>query len=206
MRKPKIREIREAVTALITGPYTAKFPFGPPLLQESFRGKPEYHEEVCIGCGACSEVCPAHAIEVKTVMKDGVPFRRLTVNLGICVYCGTCVEKCTTIEGITQTSEFDLASLNPEDLTEIIEKELAECEICGSAFATKDHLAWIYRRIGSLAAANWTLLLVGEESLESNGRSYSRSGEKIMRRDHMRILCPECRKSVILSEEWGNYE
>ncbi len=206
MRKPKIREIREAVTALIKGPYTEKFPFGPPLIQEAFRGKPEYHEADCIGCAACSEVCPSHAIEVTQIIKNGKPYRKLAVNLGVCVYCGVCVEKCTTEKGITQSREYDVASLNPEDLVESVEKELVECEICGQAFATKDHLIWIYEKIGALAAANWTLSLVAEENLGIIGGTAHHGDHKILRQDHMRILCPECRKNVILAEEWGKYE
>ena len=64
MKKPKLRELKEAVTALWKGPYTIDIPKSPPPVAAEFRGKPEYQKEYCIGCGACSEVCPANAIEI----------------------------------------------------------------------------------------------------------------------------------------------
>ena len=62
MRKPKLRELKEAVRAVIFGPYTSKFPFVPHTPPDGFRGKPEFDEEGCIGCAACAEVCPAVAL------------------------------------------------------------------------------------------------------------------------------------------------
>ena len=64
MRKPKLRELKEAITAVVKGPYTSTFPFTPLEPAEAFRGQPEYHEEDCIGCGACAEVCPARTIDI----------------------------------------------------------------------------------------------------------------------------------------------
>ncbi len=40
IRKPKLRELKEAVTALIMGPYTSKFPKVMPVMPEHFRGTP----------------------------------------------------------------------------------------------------------------------------------------------------------------------
>jgi len=206
MKKPKLRELKEAISALVTGPYTADFPFGPPIIADEFRGKPTYQKDECIGCGACSEVCPANAIEITTEHNDGKIYRVLTVHLDNCVYCGTCVEKCTTKKGIVQSREFDLATFNREDLVERIEKEMVVCEMCGLPFATKDHLRWIYYRLGPLAAGNWTILLAGNEELNIPEHPAARDTRKIGRYDNARILCPECRRTVILSEEWGVFE
>jgi len=43
MRTPKLRELREAVRALIHGPYTARFPAEPTPLPEAFRGCPRFN-------------------------------------------------------------------------------------------------------------------------------------------------------------------
>lgn len=40
----------------------------------------------CVGCGACTSVCPVSALEVK----DGV----CTVNADACVECGSCTGTC----------------------------------------------------------------------------------------------------------------
>ena len=64
MRKPKLRELKEAVRAAFSGRFTTKYPFEPHTPPDGFRGKPEFDEDECIGCGACAEVCPALAIKV----------------------------------------------------------------------------------------------------------------------------------------------
>ena len=207
MKKPKLRELKEAITALWEGPYTADFPKCPPTIAVEFRGKPEYQKEDCIGCGACSEVCPANAIEMTEEPRDDKIYRVLTIHLDNCVYCGICEEKCTTEKGIIQNREFELAVFDRADAVEKIEKEMVVCEICGKPFATKDHLKWIYHRLGSRVAANWTMMLIGLGELGVVEPSAGRDkGRKIGRHDNARILCPECRRNVILSEEWGPFE
>ena len=47
--KPKIREIIEAVKALIKGPYTSRFPKVGHEPYPSFRGQPKYNDEKCVG-------------------------------------------------------------------------------------------------------------------------------------------------------------
>ena len=41
MKYPKIRELKEAVTSLLTPAYTSSFPHKPHTPFENFRGKPE---------------------------------------------------------------------------------------------------------------------------------------------------------------------
>ena len=62
MKKPKLRELKEAITALVKGPYTSKFPKVAPTVPEHFRGTPTYVPDECVGCGSCGQVCPAGAI------------------------------------------------------------------------------------------------------------------------------------------------
>ena len=79
MRYPKLRELKEAIKALIVGPYTSKFPKEPSLPFPRFRGKPQYYKDDCVGCGACAEVCPSQTIEVTEDMRQKV--RKLTLRL-----------------------------------------------------------------------------------------------------------------------------
>ena len=85
-----------------------------------------------------------------------------------------------------------------------VEKELAVCEVCGDVVGTKDHLSWIYKRLGSLAYANPTLILAGMDELSQKEEIKSAMKEgTTSREDIFRILCPECRRKVYLTEEWG---
>jgi formate hydrogenlyase subunit 6/NADH:ubiquinone oxidoreductase subunit I len=45
VRWPKLRELREAVTSVVRGPYTARFPAEPTPLPKAIRGRPTYHAE-----------------------------------------------------------------------------------------------------------------------------------------------------------------
>ncbi|MFH0763175.1 MAG: 4Fe-4S binding protein, partial [Candidatus Omnitrophota bacterium] len=67
MRYPKLRELKEAITALIKGPYTARFPYEEHKPFKRFRGKPYFYEEDCIGCSACVQVCPSGALEFEDI-------------------------------------------------------------------------------------------------------------------------------------------
>ncbi|UCG92055.1 MAG: CoB--CoM heterodisulfide reductase iron-sulfur subunit A family protein [candidate division WOR-3 bacterium] len=48
------------------------------------------NEDLCVGCGLCSNLCPYEAIEIVT--EDGK--RRSKVNEALCKGCGTCVAAC----------------------------------------------------------------------------------------------------------------
>ena len=106
MKYPKLRELKEAITALIKGPYTTKFPFKPHVPEKRFRGKPEYFKDGCVGCRACAEVCPTGCIEVKDMPDAEPPLRRLELRYDSCIFCGQCQAACITQEGIKLSSLF----------------------------------------------------------------------------------------------------
>lgn len=70
MRLPKIRELGEAIKALIKGPYTSKFPKEPYVPHPNLRGFPQFNAERCVGCLACEEVCPADAIAHQDIIEE----------------------------------------------------------------------------------------------------------------------------------------
>lgn len=203
MKKPKLRELIEALKVLfVEGPYTSKFPKEMTIPPKTFRGKPQFNPDICIGCGACSEVCPSRSIEII----DDIENRKRTLKLryDICNFCGQCHIYCTTENGIDYTGEYDLAALSRDEMEVKVEKELAICEICGGIAGTKSHLEWIAQRLGSIAYSNPTLILSGIEELSQNEQINSRNKERrISRDDIFRVLCPECRRKVYLTEEWG---
>jgi len=200
MRKPKLRELGEAIRAIFLGPYTSKFPFKPSVPAPRFRGKIEFDLDKCILCGACVEVCPANARAQEDDLIKRV--RREIHYQERCIYCGQCVAYCTTKQGISHTLEYDLSQIKNEGYDNVIEKELILCEKCGEVITTRAHLLWIAKRVGELAYANPNLFLVlsqeyGEEAIPkiTDAAPY--------RSEHLRFLCPSCRRTVYLKEIWG---
>jgi hydrogenase-4 component H len=199
MRRPKFRELKEAVTAAVKGPYTSGFPFTPLVPAEAFRGQPLYHEEECIGCGACAEVCPARTIDVI----DEGNTRTLIHHFDNCIYCGQCQANCTTKKGIQLSHNFALAVFDRAQAVTTVEKELVRCEHCGEVVTTREHLEWIARKVGALAVANPTLLLSLHRDLGATvDRSQRPEDKTVGRYDAYMILCPACRREVYLTEDW----
>ncbi|MEO0225541.1 MAG: 4Fe-4S binding protein [candidate division WOR-3 bacterium] len=200
MKRPKLRELTEAIRAIFTGPFTSKFPKKPSPAAIQFRGKIEFNFDKCIMCGACVEVCPANA---RKMVDDKV--KRIRRNIHYqdkCIYCGQCVAYCTTKEGIRHTQEYDLSQTTREGYENFIEKELILCEICGGVITTRDHLRWIAHRVGELAYSNPNLSLVLADDLKTEDIP-QRGAIGPYRSDQMRYLCPTCRRSVYLHEIWG---
>lgn len=204
MRKPKIRELGEAIRAVVHGPYTVRFPFAEaPEPPENFRGKPTYDEKECVGCGACAEVCPAQAITVIDDTKSDPPKRRLELRYDGCIFCGQCELNCATEKGIQLSTDYDLATLDRSECVESVEKELVLCEGCGAVIGAKDHLCWVAERVGAKSYANPTLFLTVEREQGLVGEPTRRGQRPPRREDLMRVVCPKCRRAVLLREMWG---
>ena len=139
MRKPKLRELKEAVLAVVRGPYTTKFPFEPHEPPEGFRGRSEFQEEGCIGCKACAEVCPALAIEVIDDTAADPPTRKLVIHHDKCIFCAQCENYCTTQEGVKLTRVYDMVTLDRSSLRNEISHELVVCEGCWAVVGTRKH-------------------------------------------------------------------
>lgn len=195
MKYPKLRELKEAIKALIKGPYTSKFPFEPHVPFERFRGRPKFYEEDCVGCTACFQVCPARAISFEDVNGKRV----LTVNWDLCIFCGQCQANCLSEKGIMLSQDFDLATFNRKELSQTIEKELVICECCGEIVAPKDQILWVARKLGPLAYSNATVMLFYLKNFNlSLQEKLSTQKEEESRSDRIAILCPRCRRRVVI--------
>ena len=205
MRYPKLRELKEAITALIKGPYTSDFPRKPHQAAKRFRGKLEYSDKGCVACTACALVCPTRAIEFRdTVTKDKAT-RRMIVHHDECHYCGQCSSLCTTRDdnppGIKHTTEFDLAGFDRASMVSATEeKELALCECCGDVITAKAHLEWIAKRIGPLAFSNPTLFISSLKGLGLAEEILQAAKDYTLRSDRIKILCSKCRRQATIEK------
>jgi hydrogenase-4 component H len=197
MKYPKLREIKGALHSLFTKPYTTKFPKVSHVPFSTFRGRPYYHEDKCIGCTACVQVCPAKALEFKDVTENGKAKRVLTVHWDICVGCGHCQLNCVSEEGIVLSNEFDMATCEDrKELFQTIEKEMVYCESCNEPFVCRDHLLWTIKKLGPLYTSNTTLLYFQQGELFSRDIP-AKDNEEFLRSDRFRVLCPKCRRETV---------
>lgn len=197
MRKPKWRELCEAVRALFQGPYTSS----ELALEDEYRGVPIWNEEECIGCGACAEVCPSDAIHIEDDISsaDG-PVRKVIYNMNECQFCGQCERYCITKKGVKLSTEYITVVFRTENAVKTLERELVLCECCGAAVGCKKHLEWVAGKVGHKAFTVPTLYLAVEKSTP-----LSPAGEEkgiVPRPFLVRYLCQDCRARAVMSGGW----
>jgi len=202
MKLPKIRELIEAIKALIVGPYTSKFPVVPHIAHPNFRGQPKYNAEKCVGCLACEQVCPANAISHTDSTDDkSNPKRTMIHYTDTCIFCSQCEAACIADhQGIKASTDWELAFFDRKEQSfETIEKDLQLCEICGEAIACKDHLKWIAEKIGELSFSNPTLYLSRLKDLGIIDENIVSALKDQGRSDRVKILCARCRRQTTLT-------
>ncbi|MFP4136364.1 MAG: 4Fe-4S dicluster domain-containing protein [Candidatus Acetothermia bacterium] len=200
MKKPKVRELAEAVRAVFSGRFTSRFPEEEADLASSFRGAPEYQPDGCVGCSGCYHVCPADAIHLDDSVDGAGGERKLSVHLEECIYCGQCEKFCTTGEGIELSREYALSFSGDEGPRSETEKDLVICDACGEVVGTRDHLLWLYDKLGNVAYSNPGIFLTYLENLDLARRDRLKERPS-HRSDRIRILCPECRRELTVIEE-----
>ena len=90
-RSSLVHLVPELVRTLFAPRITVRYPSGPPILPETYRGKVTVRSELCTGCGLCARDCPAFALELE---REGWHRFRLVHYEDRCAYCGQCVDSC----------------------------------------------------------------------------------------------------------------
>lgn len=125
-----------------TGDATVKYPFAPLETTPYMRGKPVHDAERCIACAACAVACPPNAIQMAVDAGQGTI--EWSINYGRCIFCGRCEEVCP-LDAIELSSEFELAVMNKDDLSETSTYKLQACSECGRYFAPRKEVDYAVR-------------------------------------------------------------
>lgn len=200
MYLPKLREVKEALTSFFSKPYTSQFPKGGYKPETEFRGFPRYHNEDCVGCATCAQVCPPSAITVVDDLDNRT--RTLKINYISCIHCGLCEEHCITEKGIILSNEYSFSVMDKNDpvVLESLEKQILLCEVCKEMISPADQLLWIKNRLGAKAYAHPNFLLYTQREFFDLEKSEPKS--RIRREDQIKEVCPKCRHKIVVEDEF----
>jgi len=203
VKLPKLRELKEAIIALIKGPYTSQFPQKEHKPHPNFRGKPKFNQGACVGCLGCENVCPANAISHEDIVdKNKNSAKRIITHYAdTCIFCGQCQAYCITREGIKLSNEWELSMFDRRESKDSIEKELLLCEVCGDVIGCKDHIIWLARELGELAYSNPTLYMTRLKELGISDDEVKSAVNIASRSDRMKVVCARCRRKTTLTTE-----
>ena len=137
-------------------------------------------------------------LEIVDDLSSTPPSRKLIQHLDACIWCGQCERYCPTQAGIKLTNEYDCVGFAPEDFEEKVEKEILLCELCGGIIAPVDQLRWLTKRLGPMAYANPSLMMVAAKDLGIADNGVTGVDGEIRRGDRLSIQCPHCRKKTSL--------
>ncbi len=106
------------LTRFQQGHRTAGYPDVPPSLPDRLRGAPQIDASKCReGCRECAAACPtdAIAISIQSEGQDEGEKRRVSLDMGKCLFCVDCTQACP--EGaIALSSEYRMAARKRDDL------------------------------------------------------------------------------------------
>lgn len=102
-----------------------------------------YKQGKCMGCGTCLEVCPNHALEMKS---DGIHIRTSS-----CLVCGRCAEECptTALELCGKEWAMEMLMQEIEKERDVMEDSGGGVTICGGEpLMNPDYTLALLRELG----------------------------------------------------------
>jgi formate hydrogenlyase subunit 6/NADH:ubiquinone oxidoreductase subunit I len=77
-------------------------------VSESYRGRIQLDNDLCIGCLLCIKTCPTGAIGT-------VENKKVHIQLDKCIFCGQCKENCPK-KAISFSTDFIMVATNRKEL------------------------------------------------------------------------------------------
>lgn len=113
------------------GPVTEAFPFGEAEAPKRFRGRVVIDPKLCVGCGTCTHVCVADAINISHHDDEGG--FEITVWRNSCCLCGQCRHYCPT-KAVSIVNDWHSAHRAERKYTFIERANVRYnvCESCGA--------------------------------------------------------------------------
>lgn len=181
---------------MFTPAYTTSFPAKEHIPEEKFRGKPVVNEDMCVGCLTCANVCPPYAITVSDDAKTGI--RTISRDYGKCIFCGQCEAFCITGEGVKLSNAiYDMAVFERDKVVETQTRELLLCSHCGSIITTKEHIQFLFNKLGTKAYSSTLALNVFNQAFVPDPESAEVEVQDGMKRkDMFNVICPNCQRSI----------
>ncbi len=123
-------KIKQLLMVMKPGVVTLDYPNERPPVPANLRGQPVFDHQKCIGCGGCSDHCPARCILVRDVCQE---LRVMLYEGSRCTYCGRCADICPE-KAITMSNSFEIACDNKEDISTRMELFMMTCQRCGRCY------------------------------------------------------------------------
>lgn len=118
--------LKVALSNLVKGPSTDKYPFGETFVPEKLRGMIKHNPDICMACHICEHVCAGGAIRIEEAPdSSGINF---VVWHNTCAFCGLCEHYCPT-GAIHLTNDYHTAHLQ-KDKFDFAEKSFIKYEKC----------------------------------------------------------------------------
>lgn len=139
------------------------------MVREGMRLEIKIDPELCIGCGACSSICPTNAITIEFDDRAASVIRKPEK----CIYCLSCIDSCPNDALKTVQHNHVYFTITVEE----VQMAAIKCVRCGKPFATYKHAEKVRDMI-----INKISISIRDVFLEDY-KTYHR-------------ICPECRKKI----------